>query len=125
MKTRCFNENSPSYRYYGARGIRVCDLWVGSFLEFARWSAANGYADGLTIDRIDYDGDYRPENCRWVGREVQARNRRGRRILTVDGVEIGLAEAAERYGQAYYRVHGRLKLGWSDDRAVKEVCRGN
>lgn len=125
MKSRCFNANVPSYHNYGARGIRVCDLWTDSFTEFARWSMANGYTDAMTIDRIDYDGHYTPENCRWVSRDVQARNRRGRRFLLVDGERIGLAEAVEKYGQTYYRVYGRLKSGWSDERAVKEACRGN
>lgn len=125
MKSRCFNRNIPSYRYYGARGIRVCDSWTDSFVDFARWAVTNGYADDLTIDRIDCDGDYCPENCRWVGRDVQARNKRVRRIVVVDGERIGLAEAVEKYGQTYYRVYSRLKCGWSDERAVKEAPRGN
>ena len=78
MKTRCRNSNVPCFRYYGGRGIRVCDEWEGSFQSFAEWAIQNGYDDNLTIDRIDNDGNYEPSNCRWVTMTEQNKNKRKR-----------------------------------------------
>ena len=75
MKQRCSNENSDKYRYYGGKGIRVCDEW-NKFEPFHEWAMANGYDDKLTIDRIDGDGDYEPDNCRWATITTQSRNTR-------------------------------------------------
>lgn len=78
MKSRCCNSNVPFYKYYGGKGIAVCEEWQNDFQSFFGWSMANGYEDHLTIDRIDNDGNYEPSNCRWVSMTVQNRNK-GRR----------------------------------------------
>lgn len=81
MKQRCYNQNNPHYKDYGGRGIKVCDEWLNDFTKFEKWSYANGYDDNLgkwdcTIDRIDNDSDYRPDNCRWVDMKTQLNNTR-------------------------------------------------
>ena len=74
MKQRCMNSNTEKYDRYGGRGIKICGEWVEDFVAFKNWALSNGYKDSLEIDRIDNDGDYEPNNCRWVSRAIQARN---------------------------------------------------
>ena len=91
MIRRCYDKRQNAYKYYGARGIKVCDEWLNPTTghdNFIIWALNNGYRDGLTIDRIDVDGDYCPENCRWVNRSVQAFNKHERKSkLGIRGVE--------------------------------------
>lgn len=68
MKSRCYDKKREAYRYYGAKGIKLCPEWKNSFVTFYNWANANGYADTLTIDRIDSSKDYTPDNCQWISR---------------------------------------------------------
>ena len=76
MKNRCYNPNNGSYTRYGGRGITVCDEWLHSFVAFRDWSLAHGYTDDLSIDRIDNEKGYAPDNCRWIPMAEQSKNRR-------------------------------------------------
>lgn len=76
MKTRCYNKNFVYYCNYGGRNIKICDEWLNDFVLFYNWATNNGYEEGLTIDRINNDGNYEPSNCRWITRAEQNRNQR-------------------------------------------------
>ena len=123
MKSRCNNQNRPRYSDYGGRGIVVCEEWEQSFEAFSDWALANGYCDGLTIDRIDNDGDYRPENCRWITRHDQGSNKRNNNLLTLNGETKTISQWAKITGIDRRTIAKRKKLGWTDERALTETKR--
>lgn len=97
MMDRCENPNVQNYGLYGGRGIRVCDEWH-DIQEFEKWAEQTGYEPGLTLDRIDVNGDYCPNNCRWATRKEQANNRRNTLYITFLGETHTLSEWAEMLG---------------------------
>ena len=126
MKTRCYNSNSTKYKLYGGRGIMVCDEWKDDFQAFHDWSIANGYREGLSIDRIDVNGDYCPENCRWATAKEQQNNRANNIKLDFMGEERTLQEWANKTGIPAATIYARTeKLGWSIERALTEPTRNN
>ena len=104
MKGRCENPNRPNYKNYGGRGIKVCEEWHEAS-NFIRWALNNGYKRGLQLHRIDNDGDYCPENCRFVTPKENSRNRRNTKLLTVNGETKPVAEWCERLGLCKYTVY--------------------
>lgn len=103
MRQRCNNERQDAFYNYGGRGIRVCEEWE-SFENFRDWAFENGYEHGLTIDRIDNDLGYYPENCRWVDRVTQANNRRSNRYVTYNGITHTIAEWSRIFGIKYSKL---------------------
>ena len=99
MKNRCSLKSSISYKNYGARGIKVCDEWLGEngIINFYNWAIANGYNDNLTIDRIDNNGDYEPSNCRWTTRLEQQNNTRINRWFEYKGERLTLSQITRKY----------------------------
>lgn len=118
IKGRTQNHNNKCYKNYGGRGITVCDEWENSYEAFRDWALANGYQDDLTIDRIDNDGNYCPENCRWVDRITQNNNRRSNHFITHNGETKTITQWARETGLNSQIISGRLKLGWSIEDAL-------
>lgn len=97
---------------YVGRGITVCNEWLHDFKAFYDWSMANGYKENLTIDRIDNDGGYTPENCRWVDMKVQQNNRRNNRIVNYFGINFTISELAQKLNISPSTLHWRVNKGW-------------
>lgn len=120
VKTRCYNRNSEKYYAYGARGIQMCSEWRDSYGVFRDWAYANGYAEGLTIDRIDVNGNYEPSNCRWATQKVQQNNRTNNRYITHAGRTRTLTQWSEETGISISTIKGRLNRGWRVEDALGE-----
>lgn len=98
MKQRCNNHKSQKYKIYGARGIKVCNEWNESYDSFRKWALDNGYKEGLTLDRINVDGNYEPNNCRWVTYEVQNSNKSNNVWIEYKGEKHTATQWAKIYG---------------------------
>ena len=118
MKQRCYNPKCPIYKDYGARGITVCNEWLESSMPFIRWALANGYTDDLEIDRIENNGNYSPDNCRWVTRSENCLNRRDTFIVNLDGEDIKVWEYAKKVGIHHQTLKMRIRRGWSVEKAL-------
>lgn len=118
MKARCYNPNKAYYSIYGGRGITMCDEWHYSFEKFRDWALANGYKDGLTIDRINNDGNYCPENCRWATVSQQNNNKSTNHYLTYNGETKTIMQWAEATGFPFHAILARVKKGMSAEYAL-------
>lgn len=117
MRKRCRNENASHYEHYGERGISVCDEW-NDYLVFRQWALANGYNDGLTIERKSVNKDYCPENCTWIAAEHQPENTRKTIRLTIYGKEKPIGQWADQFGIKRSTVYSRIRRGASPEKAL-------
>ena len=118
MKQRCDNPNYIGYKYWGGKGVTICEQWR-VFANFHKWAHDNGYNDDLTIDRIRSDGNYEPNNCRWATYKEQANNLSSNRYITIDNECLSIAEWCKRYNISKASVYRRIKnYGWSFKDAI-------
>lgn len=115
MKDRCTNKNCSNYNRYGGRGITVCDEWLHDFEKFYDWAMENGYSDDLSIDRINVNYGYCPENCRWVSILEQNYNKRNNIIISVYGERLTIKEISEKYNIPKTKVRKRYYAGIIDE----------
>ena len=125
MKQRCYNPKAKSYNYYGERGITICDEWLNDSFNFYNWSLNNDYKDNLTIDRIDVDGNYEPDNCRWVTIDIQANNRRNNIFLEYEGEVKTVSQWSQEIGVSGSVIKNRFEKGWDISKDVDRIIRIN
>ena len=123
MKTRCYNKNNKDYKYYGDRGITVCDRWIASFKDFLE--DMGNRPDGMTLDRIDNNSNYELSNCRWATRNEQNNNRRYNYSIEFRGKKRNAAQIARMIGMTPGALQGRLYSGWSVERAINQPVIAN
>lgn len=117
MKQRCLNPNNPKYKSYGGRGIKVCNEW-STFKRFEIWAKENGYREGLSIDRIDNNKGYTPENCRWVNRITQQNNMRSNHFLEYSNERHTISEWSRLLKIDRATLNNRIKKGWDIEQAL-------
>lgn len=119
MKRRCYQKTYKFYSYYGGRGISVDEKWVSSYLVFKEWAISHGYQEGLTLDRIDTNGNYTPDNCRWVTRKIQMSNTRATHLFTIKDETHSLTEWARIYNVPTETLRRRvIDKGWDIEKAL-------
>ena len=118
MKARCCNPNYAESQYYIDRGITICDEWLNSFTKFRDWAYTHGYQDNLSIDRINVNKGYSPDNCRWATPKQQSRNKRSNIKITFENKTKCLMEWCEELNLNYGAISARIKRGWDYERAL-------
>lgn len=117
--SRCYNEKEYHYPDWGGRGIKICPEWNNDFFSFQKWALSNGYKDSLSIDRIDNDGDYSPDNCRWATPKEQSNNRCDNHYVTYKGTTYTITQLSELFGIQKSTLRFRIVHGWSIEDAVE------
>ena len=119
IKRRCYSLNSKAYKDYGGRGIIVCDSWKTNFQNFQTWAMNNGYKEGLTIERINVNGNYEPNNCTWIPLKKQNMNRRTTHYLTYNGETLSITEWARITGIPRKTISQRINnYHWTVEKAL-------
>lgn len=124
MHNRCYKKEHDAYKWYGQKGIKVCDEWH-DLMSFFRWANANGYKDDLSIDRIDSNDDYKPSNCRWKSQKEQMNNVSSNKIITYRNKEYTQSEFADTFNLKYHTVRNRIRLGWGLEEIINTPEVGN
>ena len=117
MKERCLDKKCKAYKNYGGRGITICQEWM-EFIPFKEWADMSGYTSGITIERIDNNLGYCPENCKWATRTEQGNNKRNNRIVIFNGDSKTLSQWAADTGISRETLKYRLNAGWSHDAII-------
>ena len=111
MLGRCYNPKAARYKDWGGRGIRVCDEWKDNFINFKTWALNNGYEDTLSIDRIDNNKNYGPDNCRWATLQEQNSNKRNTPRISIDNEVLALKTVCEDLGLSYNSIKSSISKG--------------
>jgi len=122
IKKRCTTPTAQNYKYYGGRGISFCKEWI-DFMNFYNWAICSGWEEGLSIDRIDNDGNYCPENCRWVTHIEQCNNTRKNLMLTASSKTQTLSQWARELSCSVQTLHSRIRSGWDVEKALTTPIR--
>ena len=125
MYCRCYYPSTNGYKNYGCRGIIICDEWKKDFVAFYNWAMENGYKENLTLDRIDVNGNYCPDNCKWSTAKQQSRNMRTNRYYTYNGETKTQIEWCEEYNICPTTFSDRIKSGWTIEQALTISTKGN
>lgn len=120
MKRRCYNPNEQNYPWYGGKGIKVCSEWKNNFEKFRDWALTHGYADHLTLDRINGSKNYGPDNCRWITIQEQQFNKCSNHFLEHNGRKMTVTEWERELGYRSGTIKNRIRLGWSTERILTE-----
>lgn len=125
IKNRCYNPRAENYKYYGAKGVTMCDEWKNDFLSFRDWALNNGYDESAktqvcTVDRINCGKSYSPNNCRIANHVTQCNNQTSNRIFTYNGTSKSMAEWARVFGIKYTTLRARIRRGIPFDKAIKK-----
>lgn len=122
MHERCERKSHEYFRCYGGRGIKICEEW-NDYKKFREWALNNGYSENLTLDRIDVNGDYCPENCRWADWEIQQNNKRSNHNLTYGGKTQTISEWSRSTGINKTTIRARIMAGWSVEDVLNKPVR--
>lgn len=117
-KLRCYNKDMPKYEQYGKRGIIMCDEWKNSFKAFEKWAINNGYTTGLSLERINVDGNYEPNNCTWITKEKQAYNKQNTRKITFKDNNYHVCTWEKILNLGKNTCDQRYTLGWDVEKLL-------
>lgn len=123
MLKRTTNKNFPTYKYYGGKGIKICDEWLNDFTKFYDWAMSNGYKEGLSIDRINVNGNYEPSNCRWVDINTQNNNRNDNHYIEYKNIKYTISQLAKKFDIDRNVLNKRIRRGWELEKALKTKVR--
>jgi len=118
MKTRCYNIKYAGYSKYGGRGIYICDEWLEDFMSFYNWAYQNGYKKELSLDRIDNNGPYSPENCRWATSKEQQNNTRANKLVTFNNKTMTIPQWGDTLGIELEVLRKRIERNWTFEEIV-------